>query len=160
MTDDAYHDFKHRAIHNLITLNKHCEEVYKISKWERWDYDLDAGTLIFSESGTPRILAEVQAVGTTSARSKTWLWGWANESLTESVTNRLSHVREFGLENAIEELTEPKLPDAEDLGWELSAVTAALVQGKGGYRCPSDDGGYLYFVYTSIALADLPSTRE
>jgi hypothetical protein len=152
MTADEYRDYRHRAVHALMALNKECEERFSIGKWKRWDYDLDAGTLVFSEAGVPRIVAQVQVVGTTSERSKTWLWSWANQSLTRTVTNRMVEVRNFGAENRITELTQASLPDDEYLGWELAAVTAALVGGKGAYRCPSDRGGYLYFVYTDIAL--------
>jgi hypothetical protein len=159
MTAEEYRDFRHRAVHALMALNKQCEEKFGIGKWERWDYDLDAGTLVFSEAGTPKIVAEVQAVGTTSTNSKTWLWSWANESMTPTVTNRMTQVRQFGVENAISELTEATLPDDEYLGWGVTAVTVALLGGKGAYRCPSDRGGYLYFMYTDIAVADLPTVH-
>lgn len=157
MTAEEYQDFKHKAVHNLIALNKQCQGKFGIGKWERWDYDLDAGTLVFSEAGAPKVVAEVQAVGTTSARSKTWLWSWANKSLTATVTNQMAKVRQFGIENAIQQLTEPSLPDDEYLGWGLTAVTAALIGAKGAYRCPSNDGGYLYLVYVDVAVADLPN---
>jgi hypothetical protein len=157
MTAEEYHDFKHRAVHTLMALNKQCEEKFGIGKWERWDYDLDAGTLVFSEAGTPKVVAEVQAVGTTSSRSNTWLWSWANESLTAVVTNQMAKVRQFGTDNAIRELTEASLSDDEYLGWELTAITAGVLDAKGAYRCPSDSGGYFYFVYVNLAFADMPN---
>jgi hypothetical protein len=156
MTAEEYRSFKDRAVHALMALNNLCEEKFGIGKWERWDYDLDAGTLVFSEAGTPKVVADVQAVGTTSAGSATWLWSWANESLPPAVTNGMAKVRHFGIENAIAQLIEASLPDDEYLGWELTAVTAALLEGKGAYRCPSNHGGHLYFVFTDIAVADLP----
>lgn len=71
----------------------------------------------------------------------------------------MAKIRQFGIENAIQQLTEASLPDDEYLGWGLTAVTAALIGAKGAYRCPRNDGGYFYFVYTDVAVADLPNAR-
>lgn len=112
---------------------------------------------MFSQAGTPKVVAEIQAVGTTSECSQTWLWGWANESLISAATKQMSRVRQFGIDNGIRQLSEASLPNDEHLGWELTAVSVALLNGKGAYRCPRNDGGHLYFVYTDIAFAELPS---
>ena len=66
MTPDEFHEFRHRAVHELMDLNADCEAKFRIGHWERWVYDLDAGTLIFSESGVPKVIAAIQVVGTTS----------------------------------------------------------------------------------------------
>ncbi len=123
-----------------MALNKHCEQQFGTGKWERWDYDLEAGTLVFSQAGTPKVVAEIQVVGTTSAHSYTWLWSWANESLISVATKEMSTVRQFGIENDIRQLTESSLSDDGYLGWELTAVSVALLNGKGAYRLYQNEG--------------------
>lgn len=153
MAPEDFEQFRHRAVHALQHLNSDCEEQFRIGQWERWDYDLDSGTLVFSESGAPKVIAQIQAVGTTSKTSGTWLWGWANESLPPRVTARLRAVRDFGEAEGLHTLTEPKLPDDEYLGWELTAITAQIIDAKGAYRCPGENG-FFYLVYTDLKLAD------
>jgi uncharacterized protein DUF6882 len=75
MVLEDFEQFRHRAVHALEQLNSNCEEQFRIGHWERWDYDLDSGTLVFSESGAPKVIAQIQAAGTTSKTSRTWLWG-------------------------------------------------------------------------------------
>jgi hypothetical protein len=152
MDGDTFERFRHRAVHALQDLNAICEQEFQIGHWERYDYDLDLGTLTFSQDGVARVVAQIQAVGSTSTITNTWLWGWANESLPSSVTARICEVRHFGNLEALTKLTEPKLPDEEYLGWELTAIAAQIVGAKGAYRCPGEHG-FLYLLYTDLAFA-------
>src|SRR5215469_9520447 len=122
MDPDQFSKFRHEAVHELMHLNELCEKNFHISSWPRWEYDLEQGTLIFSEKDVPRVSATIQVVGTTSNSGGTWLWGWANESLTQKVTTELAKVRAFGEAEKIAELTEAELPDDEYLGWGMTAI--------------------------------------
>jgi hypothetical protein len=153
MEPDQFSEFRHKAVHELIRLNDSCEEEFHISSWPRWDYDIERGTLTFSESGVPKIVASIQVVGATSVLDGTWLWGWANERLPPIVTKEVTKLREFGSARNIPQLTKAELPDDEYLGWEMTAIAARLLGAKGAYRCPHDNG-FLYVIYSSIASAD------
>ncbi len=155
MKAPEFEEFKRESIHNLKDLNDQCARVYRISAWPRWNYDLEDATLVFSETGIPRVVTSVQVVGTTSTNQKNWLWGWANGHLPQQVVSRMEEVRRFGETEGIRELTEPYWPDDEYFGWAMSAVVAHVVGAKGAYRIPSKNG-FMYFVFTDIRLA----TRE
>ncbi len=79
MNAEQFSDFRHAAVHDLMGLNKKCDEDFHINSWPRWDYDLERGTLTFSQDKMPKVIASIQVVGTTSTTEGTWLWGWANE---------------------------------------------------------------------------------
>jgi len=96
MEPEQFSKFWHKAVHELMNLNELCEKEYRISSWPKWEYDLDRGTLAFTQDGLPKVLASIQVVGTTSISGGTWLWGWANESLTPKVTTQLAKMRAFG----------------------------------------------------------------
>ena len=153
MSPEQFSVYRHEAVHQLMRLNEECEKTYQLSLWPRWDYDLEAGTLTFSENGTPQIIASIQVIGTTSKSGGTWMWAWANESLPDKVTRAVESVRAFGLAENLAELTKESLPDDEYIGWEMSGVAAGILHAKGAYRCP-DDNGFVYVVYTSLRFAD------
>ena len=153
MTPEEFERFRHDAIHLLKDLNEECARRYKISTWPRWDYQLDAGTLVFSEGEIPKVIASIQVVGTTSKASKTWRWAWANTSLPSHVKEKAREVQQFGKIEGLNRLTEPQLPDDEHLGWEMTSIMARIIGAKGAYRCP-DDNGFIYFVYTDLNFAD------
>lgn len=144
--------FRHEAVHELMRLNELCEKEFHISSWPRWDYDLEPGTLTFSENGVAKVLATIQVVGTTSVSGGTWMWGWANESLPPNVKKEVARVREFGQAENIPELTKAVLPDDEYIGWGMTAVAAKLLGVRGAYRCPGSNG-FVYVVYSSIGFA-------
>jgi hypothetical protein len=154
VTHAQFKEFLHTAVHELMALNAECKHEFSIGSWERWNYDADSGTLTFSDEEGPKVIADVQVVGTTSTASRSWLWGWANESVPPARTAQLALVRKFGEAEFVPILTQPESPDSVDHGWELTGVTAKIIGARGAYRAPRASGGYTYYVYTDIRFAD------
>ena len=135
-----------------MDLNERCENGFRLAYWPKWSYDLETASLVFTRDGVPRVIAGVQVVGTTSEGRKTWVWGWANSGLPLPAMERMAEVRAFGEREGIEQLTQETLPDDPYLGWELTAIAARILDAKGAFRCPYEDG-FLYLLYTEIAFA-------
>ncbi len=155
MTDEEFSQFRHESIHALNRLNEANEREFQIGSWPRYDYDLDRGTLTFSQDGIAKVVASILVVGTTSQSTGTWLWSWANGHLPEAVSESLKKVRDFGTFQKIAELVEPYVPDEEYLGWALTAIAARIMDAKGAYRCPGDNG-YVYLIFRDVGFVDLP----
>ena len=96
------------------------------------DYDVLEGTLTFSKDGVPKVVAEIQIVGTTSFKSSNWLWAWANSDWPRERVTDSERVRAFGAEHGICELTHDYVEDSDlnALGW---ALTAAMVRVTGAF---------------------------
>jgi hypothetical protein len=108
------------------------------------------GQLIFSdESQTPRVLANVQFVGSVNTQDRTWLWSWANPDVDSSLYRDVLEVQMLGRARAIEQLTTPFWDaDAVD-GWEVTSISAYVLQAAGAYRAATPQG-FTYLVMTSI----------
>lgn len=156
MTAEEFSQFRHESIHSLKRLNEANDKEFRIDSWPRYDYDLDRGTLIFSRDGIAKVVASILVAGTTSESAGTWLWSWGNAYLPESVSEPVKKVRDFGISEGIAELAEPYVPDDEYLGWALTAISAKIMDAKGAYRCPGNNG-YVYVIFTDIVFADLPT---
>lgn len=153
---DWYPDWRHEAVHQLQEKNARLAAQFRISDWPRYDYDLDAGTLVFSDEGVARVIAEIQIAGTTSAHGGDWLWAWANADWPRERAADAERARAFGAENGIHELVRETVA-GEDLnapGWALTAVMARITDALGAYRPRREEGGGLYLVYRSIAWAN------
>jgi hypothetical protein len=153
MTSEEFSKFRHESIHALMRLNESCDSEFQLSSWPRWDYDFERATLTFSKDNILRVLAHIQVVGTTSQSSGTWLWSWANDGLPSEVTDLMLRVRAFGEKENLAELIDPSATDDEYLGGAMTAITARILDSKGAYRCPGEDG-FIYLVYTDISLAE------
>ena len=158
MNPDEFATFRHDAVHSLMRLNDACDREFQLSSWPRWDYDFERGTLTFSKDDIPRVVASIQVVGSTSETSGTWLWSWANESLPAQVTNEMERVRAFGETEGLLELTRQSAPDDEYLGWGMSAIAAKVLDSKGAYRCPGENG-FIYLVYADLSFAETANTQ-
>jgi hypothetical protein len=133
----------------LVRKQKALESEHGISRFERWDYDQAQGTLAFSHAGVPRVLADIEFIGSIGKASGTWQWAWANFHHHAKVVSRIPAVRKWGEAQGFLPLTVP-LWDADTTdGWELSGVAAQLLGARGVYRAPSDNG-YLFMALMSI----------
>lgn len=157
MTAEEFSRFRHESVHALQRLNESNEKEFRIGSWPRYDYDLDHGTLTFSQEGVAKVVASILVVGTTSQSAGTWLWSWANGYLPESISEPVKKVRDFGVSENVAELTEPYLSDDEYVGWAMTSIAAQLLDAKGAYRCPGTNG-YIYMLFTDISFADLPTS--
>jgi hypothetical protein len=129
---------------------------FRIGDWPRYDFDLHAGTLVFSDQGVAKVIAEIQIVGSTSKRAGNWLWAWGNSHWPEEQTLDAQRVRAFGEEHGIAELMNNYVADNDlnALGWALTAVQARITDAVGAYRPPRDEGGALYVTCKSIAWVE------
>src|SRR6185312_14902931 len=91
-----YEEFAHTCVHKSIDQNDLWLEKYKIGTWGRWDYSLEDATLTFSQDGKPKVVCNIQAIG--SVMGNSWEWSWGNENLPDSCKTRMNEVREFGEE--------------------------------------------------------------
>jgi hypothetical protein len=138
-----------RSHENLERTQLALEKEFQLSAYDRWDVSQDTGELVFSDSERPDVVARVIFVGSYAFSSQTWLWGWANESIDESLTSALARVRRHGLQHRFRLLTERGWSSQEEEGWDMAAVTNYLLGGKGVYRGPSESS-ILWMVITDI----------
>ena len=152
---DWYPAWRHDAYHRLQDKTERVRAQFRLGDWPRYHYDIDAGTLTFSENEVPKVIAEIQIAGSTSFKGGDWLWSWANAHWPLARSADAQRVRAFGEEHGIDELTEGSVKDKDlnGLGWELTAVMVRVTDALGAYRAPRTEGGGLYLTYKSIAWA-------
>jgi len=152
---DWYPDWRHDAFHEMQEENARLQSEFRLDECTRFDYDVVAGTLIFSNDGVPKVIAEIQIVGTTSVQSGNWLWAWANADWPRERVVDSERVRAFGAEHGICELMHDYVEegDLNALGWALTAVMMRVTGAVGAYRPPRDEGGGLFLAYRNIAWA-------
>ena len=106
MRSDDWKDLLGQSIEYLDSRQEWCKREFRLSEYERYFWDQENGTIVFSDEGIPKVEATIQFVGTFSSNSDTWLWGWANESFLDDLTSDVLSVREFGRKHGFSQLTE------------------------------------------------------
>jgi hypothetical protein len=150
--DKAYQKFLDKATDYFEASVTGVNEEYQLGRY-RWDLDQTSGKLIFSENGTPKVIANVQIVGSYSTSSHTWKWSWANETVLKEMKKEIEKVKRYGEQRGFKELTTSQFECDEDYGWTLTAAAAYVLKYKGSYRGPIDNG-YVFMLMSDIKWAD------
>jgi len=154
---DWYPAWRDEAFQLLNAGNARLQDDFRLGSWSRYDYDLKAGKLLFSEQGVIKVVAEIQIAGTTSAKGGNWFWAWANSNVPGELVSDARLVRAFGEENGVDELSQAFVADTDHdltaLGWGLTAAVARICDARGAYRSPRGEGGGLYLIIKGINWA-------
>jgi hypothetical protein len=143
--DDCFNEFLHPLVHELAIKNDRFNERY--GHYDRWDWNVESATIIFSDPQKPTLVIDVTVVGTTEGNS--WEWTWANANFPAHTKIGMDTVRELGETKGYGQLTTAFLDADEYTGWEMTAIAAHLLNALGAYRFPTDSG-YCYLVYRCI----------
>jgi hypothetical protein len=101
-----------------------------------WEFDQALGELVIRLPDQIGI-APAQVIGSFSARSSTWMWAWANHSLSENLKAHSRQVREYGQRHRLGRLTTPVWDGHECDVWKMAALACKLCEAEGVYRGPS-----------------------
>jgi hypothetical protein len=146
-----YESFRHTCVRESITQNDVLTEKYRMGHWPRWDYSMENATLIFSDQGKPKVVCDIEVVGSTTLQS--WEWSWGNANFPDSCRSRMAALREFGEQKEWERLTTLFLESDEYVGWECASVASHILGGLGVYRCPNSGGTERDAVFVVILSA-------
>lgn len=118
-----------------------------------WNLDQDAGTLRLGAD----LVLPAQILGTTSAANGTWLWSWANPSVSDGLTTRARELARIGEERGLAVLTDPELdPGRYGDGHVIALAVAGLLDADAYYRCPHAGGE----VYVLVEIPQVRAGRE
>jgi len=117
----------------------------------RWDFAQDTGELVFT---FPKMMvrAPAQIIGSFDSRAATWMWAWANPSVSASLTRDAVRVREYGEKHRIRRLTTAQWPAAELDGWQMTALAGRLNESNGAYRGPAGST-FVFFTFEEVKLS-------
>jgi hypothetical protein len=140
MSEGEYVEFLTGSHEYLTERQARLESEFRLGSWARWDWDQATGEIVFSDSGRAAVVADVQFVGSVSSRSGTWLWAWANTSVDPLLRTAVEQVRIYGREHGVKKLVEEKWEADEVDGWEMTSISARLLESEGAYRAPKENG--------------------
>jgi len=128
---------------------------------ERWDVDLDVPSLTYTFADRTLVCA-TQLLGSSAPGPGTWLWGWANDSVSGAGTELAHWLRGVGERDGITELCFPEIPigpegnEPPDAFWyRLMCAVAVLAPSWHGYYASRTGGGTvgpLVVAHPSLAL--------
>ena len=117
------------------------------------EFDIDAGILkIDHELALP-----FQVLGTQSDNTLTWLWAWSEEhaDVQPDLTTAATQLKEWGLENGIEEFCVPEVDIERADGMMISLIAAEVCKASCYYR-DSYEGGAVFVLLSGAGIDRQP----
>ena len=90
-----------------MRLKTHANTAWGLGSTDRWDADLELGTIKFSNADGYTVTAPVQVIGTYDSTWSEWLWGWDHPSVGQALAQDARLAREFGRRHKLEQFTAP-----------------------------------------------------
>jgi hypothetical protein len=119
-------------------------------KSERWDFSQDNGELVFTFTDMV-VRTPAQIIGSFDSQEGSWMWAWANSSLTDSLKQDSVRVREYGEQHHIRRLTTGTWAAEEADGWRMAALANRLCESNGVYRGPAGTA-FVFFTFGQVQL--------
>lgn len=148
----AFEDLVDASRRYLVDCQERLERDYLLGSWPRYDWSQVTRQLVFSDGGQPKVIADVQFVGSIATVPRTWLWAWDNDSVAAELRDAVATLREYGERHGLPHLAHPEWPADEIDGWEMTSIAAFLLQARGAYRSPTERG-YTFMVMTAVGWA-------
>jgi hypothetical protein len=120
-----------------------------------WNLDQESGSLVFDRKDGIRITTSAQIIGTYNTADETWLWGWDNPSVVESLRHDAQAVRNYGQTHAEPLLTERKVSCPESDCWKFTALACKLCDAQAAYRGPAGTVR-VFMTFKNVQLAKRP----
>ncbi len=157
MTDDDLDHWIEQARDSVRQRMAQAQTQFGIGAGGRYELDLPSATIRFFDADDhPRATARIQVAGSWSPSGKSWMWGWANESLPAAVTEALAAVRERGERDGLDSLTAAVVASEEADAWTLASLAADICQAACVYRAagPKSQLFLLLFDLRSASASD------
>ena len=148
MTEAEFDVLVARVTAELSSKQRDLEAKYRLGTYASFHLNLEAGLLEFKDSKERvRVRASITPVGSFSARSGTWKWAWANDSVPRTLRDRCEDLQGLSEETGMKLFLLPGFESDEAMAWELTGMAVARWGHLGGYRAPAGD----LAVFVSIA---------
>lgn len=111
---------------------------YGVGNCEQYWYSQKSKTLQFKNEG--KVIQEfcVVFIGSWSPISNTWMWSWANSSMTDEVRQDSSKIKELSNAIGLDFFEVPIFRSNEDTISDLVAMSVEHLEAIGMYKAPSE----------------------
>jgi hypothetical protein len=155
MTEAGFEQLVAKWLEDLRAKQATLENVYGLGRFDRYDRDGDEGVIRFSNANEDKVLvARATDIGSFSCKTRTWMWAWANESVSEEGRAKSARIKTLADLTGFDLFREPQLDADEYLAWELAAIAVHHLGAIGCYRAPSDQ------LWIFLTIDDLQAERR
>ena len=137
------------------------QTTWRLGRHERWNLDAETRTLRFTFPDGEVVDCTAQAVGSYDADHGTWMWAWANQSLTAfpAFLEYAAEVRDYGRRHGLPMLVTPAVSLDQEAAWSMTALAVKLCGGKGAF-CGIHGPLHMFLAFEEVSLSKFSGIEE
>ncbi|HEX4018049.1 MAG TPA: hypothetical protein VHX15_15045 [Frankiaceae bacterium] len=134
-----------------------------VARWglgsaDRWDLDQTTGVIRWTFADKI-VEAPAQFTGTYSARGRSWMWAWANDTLLPAMCRTSGEVRRWGEANGHVFLQRPQVEASAEQAEDIAAIAFRISRATGFYRAPAG-ASVLYLTFGTVTITPTGGAPE
>lgn len=138
MTDEQFDDFVDSCYKNLETKQRLMYETYRIGTFSDYWFDQELSVLQFKNSNKVELEFEIVCIGSWAHKNETWMWSWANPSMTNECREDSGRIKALKTKTGVEIFEMEGLNCSEEMAYELVAMSVSQLDAIGMYKIPGE----------------------
>jgi hypothetical protein len=139
MTDTEFDAFLDNCYQALQSKQSLLLKKYRVGKFEDYWFDQETESLQFKNAGKVKLEFTIVPIGSWSAKSHSWMWAWANRSLTDSLRSQSEVIKGLAAHTGYGIFENEAFEAEESMAHELTAMAVFHLNALGMYIVPSGD---------------------
>ncbi|MBA2937418.1 hypothetical protein HZF08_03810 [Paenibacillus sp. CGMCC 1.16610] len=136
MTDSQFDEYLELCYENLQKKQEILLTEYGLGNFQEYWYDQETSKIQFKNEGKVMLEFSVVFIGSWSSESNTWMWAWANNSMTDQTRAQSSALKEIESITGIGIFTKQCFNCDEAMAHELTAFSVEHLKANGMYISP------------------------
>lgn len=139
MTDDQFDEFLDNCYQELEDKQALLLENYNLGSYEKYWFDQVTGVLQFKNAERVECEFIVIPIGSWSSKSNSWMWAWANNSITEEFKAQSIKLKGLANYTGVDFFENGAFEADESMAHELTAMAVHYLDAMGMYIIPSSN---------------------
>ena len=139
MTEQQFEEFLDNCYDEMEIKQKQLLDNYSISSYTNYWFKGEEGILQFKNGDDVMMEFKVSPIGSWSSASDSWMWAWANKSLTEENRQTAMALKGLTEHTGLDTFERPVIEGDEGLAHELVAMAIHHMGGIGMYIMPHEN---------------------
>jgi hypothetical protein len=152
MNDDEFQIYLDSCLEGLESKQQHLNNNYGLGTFEKYNIDLEKEEIHFLKNDHVELKATIIPIGSFNTKSKTWMWGWANEAFPGKLRKKSSKIKNLkeitGFDMFINKMAEID----EDMAWEVTGMAVEYLNSQGAY-CSSTNNTIYYYSINEVSTS-------
>ena len=149
MTDKELDMFLQKCHKEVLEKQKYLTTTYKLNEYTTYSFSQDKSSIKLKKADHETLTFKVKCIGSWHKEDRSWIWGWANENLSEAIREEAKSLKELEKVTGFNIFLQGGFECEETVARDLAFAGIHQLEAMGIYRIEVE-GSYLFLALIAI----------